>query len=295
MRTLAILCAAITVCLGSPVAAQVQDAESGDEPTPKQLEKMTALGATRYKVFLRDDKDDQRRLEPRIVIHWRNTARPSETYLTGCEALWLDAGRPLAVLCCYTWDGRLSDDFQSLTDQKGTLVAENLEGEVVWRPAVAGVEFEALADGPVPGKTAEQRLRQMKSAARRFAATMTGWRSDDSDREELRLLPTPLYRYEVKEGELLDGAAFFFVQGTDPECLLLLEILRDEAKPRWRYAFGRLTSGSLEGRLDGQPVWESVKRYDSGAVGDELHRIPRSFAEVLPSLEAEVVDRPARE
>ena len=40
---------------------------------------------------------------------------------------------------------------------------------------------------------------------------------------ELRLLATPLYRYRDTSPEGSDGALFAFVQGTDPEVLLLVE------------------------------------------------------------------------
>ena len=46
-------------------------------------------------------------------------------------------------------------------------------------------------------------------------------------------------------------ALFLFVQGTDPECVLLLEAKSD--KP-WRYAFARQNSASLVADLDGKRV-----------------------------------------
>jgi hypothetical protein len=91
---------------------------------------------------------------------------------------------------------------------------------------------------------------------------MTGWRADKSDREELRLLPKVLYRQEITEtpgrrGGSIDGGVFAFVQGTDPEAILLLELLPDQnGRLRWQYAFARATSGGLEARIDKTVVWE---------------------------------------
>ena len=34
----------------------------------------------------------------------------------------------------------------------------------------------------------------------------------------MRLLAQPIYRYENTKGDLIDGALFAFVLGTDPEC-----------------------------------------------------------------------------
>jgi hypothetical protein len=49
---------------------------------------------------------------------------------------------------------------------------------------------------------------------------------------------------------------FAFVQGTDPEAILLLEAVKRDGSPRWQYAFARATSAGLEARLDKQIVWE---------------------------------------
>ena len=100
----------------------------------------------------------------------------------------------------------------------------------------------------------------MKALADRFKVTMTGWKPDRSDREELRMLPKPLYRAEPGEGPgpdsgWIDGGVFGFVQGTDPEAILLLEAVRENGRPRWQYAFARATSAGLEARLDKAVVW----------------------------------------
>src|SRR5215210_4623272 len=100
----------------------------------------------------------------------------------------------------------------------------------------------------------------MRSLAERFRVTMTGWKADRSDREEMRLLSRPIYRYELTDGkaahpELVDGAVFAFVQGTDPEAVLLLEAVRRGDRTGWQYAFGRATAGGLEARLGPSVVW----------------------------------------
>ena len=116
------------------------------------------------------------------------------------------------------------------------------------------MEFKDIPDAPAPAATQAARLRQMKKLADRFNVTMTGWKADKSDREELRLLPKPLYRADTTEAPgpdtgWIDSGVFGFVQGTDPEAILLLEAIRQDGRPRWQYAFARATSGSLEARL----------------------------------------------
>jgi hypothetical protein len=86
---------------------------------------------------------------------------------------------------------------------------------------------------------------------------------DDANQIVLRLLPTPLYRYDPKESEtavsfLKDGALFAFVMGTDPEVILLLEAVERDGKSSWQFAFARATGWGAEASLGDKVVW-SVK------------------------------------
>jgi hypothetical protein len=82
-------------------------------------------------------------------------------------------------------------------------------------------------------------------------------------KQDLRLLPQPLYRYSEKE-EILDGALFVFVVTTDPECCLLLEAYQDHEGSRYRYAVAPMSIYQLEVRYKDHPVWSIERR---GAVG----------------------------
>jgi hypothetical protein len=185
------------------------------------------------------------------ALRWANNARGSEDGLT---LLYVHEGRPLAAACVYPWAKRLEHDFESLSRDR--IVARHGE-QIVWQPQEPGVVFADIPGAPAPEATRPQRLRQIKSLAEKFQATLLGWKLDNSDREELRLLSRPLYRYEPKDGDVIDGAVLAFVMGTDPEVLLLIEAVRDGDIARWQYAFARRTSGELEGRLDGAAVWNA--------------------------------------
>jgi hypothetical protein len=86
---------------------------------------------------------------------------------------------------------------------------------------------------------------------------MLGWKADSNDQEKLRLLERPLYRYEPETGPVIDGAVFAFVQGTDPESLLMIELVEEASQLKWEYAFARRTAGRLEWRLDVVVVWSA--------------------------------------
>src|SRR5581483_12037397 len=172
--------------------------------------------------------------------------------------VWPHNGRPVAVASVYPWNGSMTHEFDSLS-RDGKLVARD-QGRVIWSPATPGVEVKDVPNAPKPAKSPAERLRQMKAIAAEFRATMTGWAGDNSDREELRLLPRPLYRYELAgakapEPPLIDGGLFAYVQGTDPEAVLALEAVGTADKAVWQYAFVRATSGGLEVKLGNDVVW----------------------------------------
>lgn len=202
----------------------------------------------------------------RVALRWANNTRGSED---GMTVLFLNDGRPEAVCCIYPWERQLCHDFDSLS--RGTLIAKR-DGVVVWQPEKPGVQFQAIPHADTPTETPVARLRQMKTLANQFSSTMLGWKPDKTDREPLRLLPQPLYRYESQRSDVLDGAVFAFVQGTDPESLLLIEAFRKGDGFEWQFAFARRTSGELEGRHKDQIVWHA-DRFPVNNNPRSIHRV----------------------
>lgn len=194
-------------------------------------------------------------LQLKAVLRWDNNARASQV---GATVMFVGGGRPEAVCCVYPYFGKLHFEFSSMS--RGTFQAE-LDGRPFWQPAGPGLEFRAIPSSAEPAGGPSRRLLQMKRLARRFEAELLGWKDDDSQREDLRLLTNPIFRYEKPARPLVDGAVFAFVTGVDPEALLMIEAVASESgPPAWQYGFVRRTSGQLEGRLDGTTVW-TAKRY----------------------------------
>jgi hypothetical protein len=71
-------------------------------------------------------------------------------------------------------------------------------------------------------------------------------------------------RYQSKNPDVLDGAIFAIVLGTDPELLLLIEARRDGHEHRWQYAVARMNDNSLAVYYQGRKVWraEAIKARD---------------------------------
>lgn len=228
-------------------------AQQSSQPAaePKTLRELIDASLAWYEVL--PDAEAKEPAEVLTVLRWANNQRGSED---GVTVLYVHGGRPLAAACIYPWAQRLEHDFESLS--RSTIVARR-NGTVIWQPQESGVKFADIPGAPAPDESRPQRLRQMKALSEKFQATLLGWKRDNSDREELRLLTRPLYRYNPKEGPVIDGAVFAFAMGTDPEVLLLVEAVKDGDKFKWQYAFARRTSGELEGRLREQVVWQAAR------------------------------------
>lgn len=189
------------------------------------------------------------------VLRWANNARGSAN---GATLLFVGRGRPQAVCCIYPWQGVLMHEFNSLA--LGPIRAKR-DGQIVWFPNEPGIKLNPIPGNPVVASNANRRKLQLSQLARQFKGQMTGWKSDDSDREYLRLLGKPIYRYESEIPQLLDGAVFVFAQGTDPEILLLLEAWQENGaeKPMWKYALVRRTSGGLKAWHNESLIWQAEK------------------------------------
>jgi hypothetical protein len=86
----------------------------------------------------------------------------------------------------------------------------------------------------------------MRRQAERFRVVMGG-----KEPTEMRLLTQPVFRTTTELED--DTALFVFVQGTDPECVLLLQAT---GEGKWQYALTRQTKWALNVELDGNEVAE---------------------------------------
>lgn len=234
-----------------------QETKSDGEDKNERLQAVVEESVKWYELL--PDADSETAMQPLVALRWRNASRGQKG--EDLLVLWNYKGRPQAAASLFPWGAELCHEFVSLS-RETTLIAKD-QTAVVWSPSEPGVEFHDVPDAARPAASEAARLREMKSIPQQFAVTMTGWKADDSDREEMRLLPRPLYRYALKNSndshpDLQDGAVFAFVQGTDPEALLLLESVGSDER-HWQYAFARGTSGGLEARLADSVVWTAEK------------------------------------
>ena len=196
---------------------------------------------------------------PQPALSWSNPERRTPA---GAMFLWTAAGRPQVALCLYPDGEQVIDlEFQSLSEQALTADSDN---QLLWQPNEPGVRWQPIDKASRPARSAFLRMRQMRVLARQFSAKLV---PPNKNPIELRLLDTPVYRYQLDEPNarkssrpddvLIDGAVFTFVQGTDPEVLLLMEAYQDGDQQAWRYALARMTVVPTQVRHGGTAIWET--------------------------------------
>jgi hypothetical protein len=214
--------------------------------------KIAFAAATGYEIDLVTEPATRLKLKEEPVLRWTN---PVQSDGAGEVYFWTDRGRPEAVVSIYRFVGAsgkpgLHHEFHSLSAKR--LSARGANGRT-WSPDQAGLEFNPVPDAAKPASSPLGRKRQMRDIADQFQA-------DKTDRQEvqrtLRMLTQPLYRYESTRDDVLDGALFAFVEGTDPEVLLLVEARQTGERYEWQYALSRLNSVRLQAKYKDRSVWD---------------------------------------
>jgi hypothetical protein len=264
---------------------------AADEPTDNLAKKMLPIYVKEvetYSLAVESAPKQPLELKREPVFEWLNPARNAQQ---GAVFLWLHEGRPAALACIF------STPHQKLPGRQITHELHALDSEKLvvkrdafnqWKPQ-AGLERKELPDSGVPGATTGARLVQMRRLAQEFG----GHEVDrDGKRWELRLLPTPLYRYPSAKTGVVDGALFTLVSnaGTDPEVLLLIEAKEVGGKMRWEYACGRFSDWDLHVQRKDKEVWSSIPSQTNLFANDRLH-LYRLFPEKVVTMEGKLLAR----
>lgn len=247
-----ILCVALVVINQAGPSEQVREAEPAtDVERAERTVRLARAEAAHYRIVRDDDPQGKIELRDRPILKWSN---PTEGALFGSVMLWTVDGRPETVASLYRWYGGKNEfhaEFKSLSTHALRTMREK---EPVWDTGESDITFRELAHDSFPADKEGRRAQQMRDIARRFTADLV---HPEKGRTTLRLLTQPVYRYEKLPKELLDGALFAFVQGTDPEVFLLIEAEKTEGGARWRYAASRMNMFALHLALDDKEVWSA--------------------------------------
>lgn len=237
----------LVVCCAT---ASAQDARKGDDPT--SWLPILRQQAADYAIAPRDSQKPPPRPLPDPILRWTQPVRGGDD---GAVFLWVSEGRPEAVGTIFTY--RVPDTKRTIQHEVHSLALTPIDatwrGKPMWRADRPGVEFRAVPEAPAPAPSGPARLRQMQTIARDFSAENV---HEKSGKNELRLMPKPLYRYEPTDPSLVDGALFCLAHGTDPEVFLLIEARKSKAgAAEWQYALARFSDLPLKARFRGKEVW----------------------------------------
>jgi hypothetical protein len=252
----------ILVMLGGgpaqPPGKPVADTKAEAAEASASAEKLAAEYVVQF------DKSRKLRMEPRPVLRWTNHLGRR---FYGDVFVWTHEGRPevvASVTSIYTDKTMTYTEIQSLSE--GQPILSRAE-RAVWEPAEAGVQFRPLPGAPKPGATAGARLLQLRALAAQFSV-IADYGIDKEEKEALRLLATPIFRYESATQRVVDGGLFAFTKGIDPDAFLLIEARGKKDDAEWHFAFARFNgSCRLRAALKEKDVWQ-VDRLPSKTISD---------------------------
>jgi hypothetical protein len=183
----------------------------------------------------------------------------------GSIFLWVEpSGRPAAISDVFlfaegTGGYSLNNEWHSLSASPLRAESSNV---VMFNATRPGLEWKPIPNAQAPADTPPGRDRQARRLAERFSAD---WVNHKNQRYQLRLLTTPLHRYDTIDSPVSRGGALFALcQQTDPELLLLIEARKSGVEYRWEYAPAGFSDMDLYLRLDGKEVWRDVPAFSSG-------------------------------
>lgn len=242
----------IIVCATSLAASGVRAQEGVPTAKPDSTAeaaehiKIARANAAMFRIQYAETEEDIERVENPVLRYTEPVRGPTQ----GTVWLWGRKGRPVAVLEMIREAGRQDwFCFHATSDKPIKLTARTGQA---WMPKSSDLKFKPLPDAPQPADSPAGRMRQMKEFARKFSSHEI-WLNA---RNEMRLLPAPLHRYEDRDRQLLDGAIFAIALGTHPEATLFLEAVHPvgEPKPIWQFAVGRSGAAEIVVNYDGKEV-----------------------------------------
>ncbi|HUY33878.1 MAG TPA: hypothetical protein VMV69_14110 [Pirellulales bacterium] len=255
-----VACVFLTTAISwpSPPARAQQADEATSDAAVKEKEKASAerllelrRRAEGTRVFIVGD-DGHQEVEMLSEPVFRYDDQPRDI-IDGTLWVWGGPGRPAALEKVEYYPPAPLHWTYCLASLSSGLVAAEWRGGRRWTATKPGAELRPCDDAPKPAATKAARIRQMKDLARRFTVRS----SEGTERsEQLRLMPRAIHRYADPEHGQEDGAIFGFGSGTNPACLLLVELRSNDESPRsWHYGFVGMSAESLRAHLDDHEVW----------------------------------------
>jgi hypothetical protein len=165
---------------------------------------------------------------------------------------WVIAGRPVMMTESRFLDRTKGVWIHDLVATSDVRVAAEVGGHGRWAPRGSDFKLMPVPESRAPSPTEADRLLQMKQFASKLTASQV-WQGQAS---ELRLLPTEIHRYSHADSGLVDGAAFAFAVGSNPEAILFVEAHKSgSGELSWMYGLARMSAAAVTFKLGEAEVW----------------------------------------
>ena len=230
----------------------------GDSPPSEtersaHLERMKQIAERFHVQVPRDGKHVSGKMVEKPLLRYNDsTRRLSDSTLW----LWTERELPCGLMAIEFYPKNPSGpqwlfEFVSLSDAN---LAIDRGNDWKWGAKQSGLEWRPISNATEPSAKPTLRLTQAKQLFQRFAAHEN---EGVNGHIELRPLANPLYRYSDEASGVIDGVIFAFVNGTNPEVLLVIEARHDGGAkvPSWCYSLAQMTGAKVSASIDDQEVW----------------------------------------
>ena len=171
---------------------------------------------------------------------------------------WTDSGRPAAFLKVEAMDRSVAKWGFCFASASERLLTSKWPKVPPFNSSEPGVHFALIPEAKPVAERGAERKRQLRALGREFSAQIAKDPTAE-DREEMRLLSTPLMEYADPESKLPLGAVFGFASnGTNPDMLLLLEARPVIDRLAWHFAPLRMTDGALTLNHGKKMIWQTT-------------------------------------
>jgi hypothetical protein len=245
-----------------PDTAAPAKEESKESANKRHLAEMRALADTIKVTAGEGEKSKEAKLIDQPLFRFSD---PSRLHSDGSIWAWVIAGRPVMLTEFRTADrtkGVWGHDLVAASDAR---VVADVGGHGRFAPRAPDFKLMPVPESRAPAATEAGRLRQMKQFARKLSASQV-WQGQAA---ELRLLPTEIHRYSDADNGLVDGAAFAFAVGSNPEAILFVEAHKtdsDSSAPgSWKYGLVRMSAAAVTFKLGDTEVWTVPQSFGSSA------------------------------
>jgi hypothetical protein len=249
------------VCIDDSGTSQVRAQEAD---VPAKVDFLSEMRERAMEVSVATVKDGATVRQPLQVTPLFRYSDPRRDILDA--ALWgfAEQGRPAALMKTefYEVNGRRHWVYCIATLSDHLIEAKWTDG-ARFDSSEPGLSMQRVPNGPPPGATPAARLLQFKRLTKRFSARI---QNGLDNRDQMRLMPTPICRYEGGQPGLIEGAVFGYTMGTNPDVLLVLELHRvKDGDNEWRCGAAGMTSAGFVVQMDDMEIMNQP--FDPGNSG----------------------------